>query len=168
MADSCPSIHPISSDLIWRLAILMTIEKWKDWFELIALVAVVGSLIAVVVELRQTQTAMRAQAYQARAFNGIEWNFELAKDEALRSMQARLNDPDFAPTTLNESELDLAKYLMAIVRIDLDNEHFQFQSGFSGLKSTESSRTTHLLTIDSARGKYCLMNLAGRASASGR
>ena len=108
----------------------MTIEKWKDWFELIALVAVVGSLIAVVVELRQTQTAMRAQAYQARAFDGIEWNFELAKDEALRSMQARLNDPDFAPTTLNESELDLAKYLMTIVRIDLDNEHFQFQSGF--------------------------------------
>jgi hypothetical protein len=52
----------------------MSIERWKDWFELIALVAVIGSLIAVVVELRQTQTqtAMQVQAYQARAFNGIE------------------------------------------------------------------------------------------------
>jgi hypothetical protein len=69
----------------------MPIERWKDWFELIALVAVIGSLIAVVVELRQTQTAMRAQAYQARAFDGIEWNMELAKDESLRSMQARLD-----------------------------------------------------------------------------
>ncbi len=108
----------------------MTIERWKDWFELIALVAVVGSLIAVVMELQQTQTAMRAQAYQARAFNGIEWNFELAKDEALRSMQARLDDSGFDPATLNESEFTLAKRLMTIVRIDLDNEHFQFQSGF--------------------------------------
>lgn len=32
----------------------MSIERWKGWFELIALVAVVGSLLAVVVELRQT------------------------------------------------------------------------------------------------------------------
>ena len=108
----------------------MTIERWKDWFELIALIAVVGSLIAVVMELQQTQTAMRAQAYQARAFNGIEWNFELAKDEALRSMQARLGDPGFDPASLSESEIELAKRLMTIVRIDLDNEHFQFQSGF--------------------------------------
>jgi len=83
----------------------MTIERWKDWFELIALVAVIGSLIAVVVELRQTQTAMQAQAYQARAFNGIETNMEFAKDSALRSMQERLNDASFDPATLSESEL---------------------------------------------------------------
>ncbi len=107
----------------------MSIERWKDWFELMALVAVIGSLIAVVVELQQTQTAMQAQAYQARAFDGIEWNMELAKDESLRSMQARLDSADFDPATLSESELSLAKRLMTIVRIDLDNEHFQYQSG---------------------------------------
>ena len=107
----------------------MVIEKWKDWFELVALIAVIGSLIAVVVELRQTQTAMQAQAYQARAFDGIEWNLELAKDESLRSMQARLDSKDFDPATLSESELPLARHLMTIVRIDLDNEHFQYQSG---------------------------------------
>lgn len=107
----------------------MTIERWKDWFELIALVAVIGSLIAVVVELRQTQTAMQAQAYQARAFNGIETNMEFAKDDALRSMQERLSDASFDPSTLSESELRLAKSLMTIVRIDLDNEHYQYQHG---------------------------------------
>ena len=107
----------------------MSVERWKDWFELIALVAVIGSLIAVVLELRQTQTAMQAQAYQARAFDGIEWNMELAKDESLRSMQARLDSTDFDPATLSQSELSLAKRLMTIVRIDLDNEHFQYQSG---------------------------------------
>ena len=107
----------------------MSIARWKDRFELIALVAVIGSLIAVVVELRQTQTTMQAQAYQARAFNGIEWNMELAKDESLRSMQARLDSADFDPATLSQSELSLAKHLMTITRIDLDNEHFQYQSG---------------------------------------
>jgi hypothetical protein len=107
----------------------MSIEKWKDWFELTALVAVVGSLIAVVVELRQTQTAMRAQAYQARAFDGMDWNMDLAKDESIRSMQARLESTDFDPATLSQSELAIAERLMTIVRIDLDNEHFQYQSG---------------------------------------
>lgn len=107
----------------------MSIEKFRDWFELIALVAVIGSLIAVVVELRQTQTAMQAQAYQARAFNGIEYNWEFAKDEALRNMQEYLYSEEFDPSTLSDSELSLAKNLMTIIRIDLDNEHFQYQSG---------------------------------------
>ena len=72
---------------------------------------------------------MRAQAYQARAFDGIEWNMDLAKDESLRNMQERLDNPDFDPESLSQSELPLAKHLMTIVRIDLDNEHFQYQSG---------------------------------------
>ena len=107
----------------------MSIEKWKDWFELIALVAVIGSLIAVVAELRQTQTAMQAQAYQARAFDGIEWNMELAKDETLRNLQSRLDAPGFDAATLSQSELPIARRLMTIVRIDLDNEHYQYQKG---------------------------------------
>ena len=75
----------------------MSIEKFRDWFELIALVAVVGSLIAVVVELRQTQTAMQASVYQARAFNGIEYNWELAKDESMRMLQEYLYSEEFDP-----------------------------------------------------------------------
>jgi len=108
----------------------MSLDKWRDWFELIALVAVVGSLLALVVELRQTQKAMQAQAYQARAFDGIAWNLELAKDTLIRDVQDRLDGPDFDPTTLDQSQLSIAYYLITIVRIDLDNEHYQYQSGF--------------------------------------
>ena len=108
----------------------MTIEKWREWMELIALIAVVGSLFALVVELRQTQTAMRAQAYQARAFDGIAWNFELSKNDVIRELQDRLEDPTFDMATLNPTELSIAYRLITIVRIDLDNEHFQYQSGF--------------------------------------
>lgn len=108
----------------------MSIEKWRDWFELIALIAVVGSLLALVVELRQTQVALRAQAYQARAFDGIGWNMELAQDAVIRDIQERLDDPAFDPASLESSEWSIAKRLINIVRIDLDNEHYQFQSGF--------------------------------------
>jgi hypothetical protein len=108
----------------------MTIEKWREWMELIALIAVVGSLFALVVELRQTHTAMRAQAYQARAFDGIAWNFELSKNDVIRDMQDRLEDPAFDLATLTPAEKSIAVRLVTIVRIDLDNEHFQYQSGF--------------------------------------
>ncbi len=49
----------------------MTISKWKDVAEIIALIAVIGSLVAVAVELRQTQAALQAEVYQSRAFDGI-------------------------------------------------------------------------------------------------
>jgi hypothetical protein len=108
----------------------MTIEKWRDWIELVALIAVVGSLFALVVELRQTQIAMRAQAYQARAFDGIAWNFELSKNDVIRDLQDRLEDPAFDLATLTPTERSIINRLITIVRIDLDNEHFQYQSGF--------------------------------------
>jgi hypothetical protein len=107
----------------------MSVEKWRDWMELIALITVVGSLMALVVELRQTQLALRAQAYQARAFDGIAWNMEFAKDASIRDMQDRFYEPDFDPASMDPSELSIAKRLITIVRIDLDNEHYQFQSG---------------------------------------
>jgi hypothetical protein len=47
----------------------LKLSNWKDLFELLALVAVIGGLVAVVIELRQTQSALRAQAYQSRALD---------------------------------------------------------------------------------------------------
>lgn len=104
-------------------------DKWKDWFELVALVAVVGSLVALVIELQQTQVALRAQAYQARAFDGIAWNMELAKDQSLNRLQALLDEGEFDAAALTAEERQVVQRLITIVRIDLDNEHFQYQSG---------------------------------------
>ncbi len=107
----------------------MNIGKWKDVAELTALVAVVGSLIAVTVELRQTQVALQAQAYQARAFDGISWNFELARNENLRRLQLQLGSGEFDRNSLSETEIDIARHLLIITRIDLDNEHYLYQNG---------------------------------------
>jgi len=107
----------------------MNVGKWRDLVELIALIAVVGSLIAVAVELRQTQTALQAAAYQARAFDGIAWNFEIAKDEHIRKIQMLLESGEFDASELNADDLHIADKLITITRIDLDNEHYQYQSG---------------------------------------
>ena len=108
----------------------MPIEKWREWLELIALITVVASLLALIFELRQTQVSLRSQAYQARAFDGIAWNMELAKDASLRDMQDRFGDADFDAASLGPSEWAIAYRLITTVRIDLDNEHYQYHAGF--------------------------------------
>ena len=108
----------------------MAFAKWKDIAELIALVAVVLSLVAVAYELRQTRDALMAQAYQARAFDGIATNFEYAKDPELDRVGELALAPDFAPETLTAEERRVLRRLYSITRIDLDNEHYQFQKGF--------------------------------------
>jgi hypothetical protein len=104
----------------------MTIQKWKDVAELIALVAVVGSLIAVVIELRQTQDALQAQTYQDRAFDAIDWHMNVAKNPQL----SILNQDDFDRENLTRTEYTIAFNLLLATMIDLDNEYYQYQHGF--------------------------------------
>jgi len=108
----------------------MNIAKLKDLAEIIALVAVVGSLIAVVLELQQTQGALQAQAYQTRALDGISTNFEIAKDEGLARLSELIYSPDFDADSLSAEERRIVSHLLIITRIDLDNEHYQYQMGF--------------------------------------
>jgi hypothetical protein len=104
----------------------MAIQKWKDAAELIALVAVVGSLMAVIIELRQTQDALQAQTYQDRAFDAIDLSIELAKDPQLNSIY----QDDFDREKLTRTESVIAENMLYIELIDLDNEHYQYQHGF--------------------------------------
>ncbi len=106
----------------------MTIQNWKDAAELIALIAVVGSLIAVAIELRQTQAALQAQTYQDRAFDAIEWHMDIANDSRL--IVARLQQDDFDPAKLTPAEHEAAKHILHSLKIDADNEHYQYQRGF--------------------------------------
>ena len=108
----------------------MNIAKLKDWAEFVALVAVVGSLIAVVLELRQTQGALQAQAFQARAFDGIAWNIELANNEELDRLDTLIYESEFDPNSLSIEERRKVIRILTITRIDLDNEHYQYQMGF--------------------------------------
>ena len=104
----------------------MTIQKWKDVAELIAMVAVVGSLIALVVELRQTQDALQAQTYQDRAFDQIDQHLDRAKNPQLTIQY----QPDFDPENLTRTERTIAINMLYATMLDSDNEHYQYQRGF--------------------------------------
>ena len=104
----------------------MTIQKWKDVAELIALVAVVVSLIALVIELRQTQDALQAQTYQDRAFDQIDLNLDQAKNPQLTI----IFQDDFDRENLTRAEFTVAINMLNVKMIDADNEHYQYQRGF--------------------------------------
>jgi hypothetical protein len=108
----------------------MKTSSWKETAELLALVAVIGGLIAVVMELRQTQSALRAQAYQTRALDVIgAMRINSANPELdLLIKKVYSNELDFEAAVPEErSQISSHFY---IKRTDLDNEHYQFQNGF--------------------------------------
>jgi hypothetical protein len=106
----------------------MIIQKWREIAELVALTAVVGSLAAVVIELRQTQEAIRSQTYQERAFQGIAFNLEVAQSPLVES--SHIFSVDLDPDTLSESDYYKTFHFYMAVRIDVDNEYYQYQKGF--------------------------------------
>lgn len=108
----------------------MKISGWKDIAELVALIAVVGGLFAVVFELRQTQSALRAQAYQTRALDVIDTMRELSANPKPAMLMRDYLDGDLTVDTATPEELSQLRSFFYGRRTDLDNEHYQFQSGF--------------------------------------
>jgi len=107
--------------------------KKIDLGQMITILANIGVIAGIVflgVELRQTQSSMQSQAYQARAFDGIAWDFQVLNNENLRRVDYKLTFDGFAPNSLDEDERQIALYLMDTVKIDADNEHYQYQNGF--------------------------------------
>ena len=108
----------------------MKTSSWKETAELLVLVAVIGGLIAVVMELRQTQSALRAQAYQTRALDVIgamqinSANPEL--DLLIKNVYSKELDIESAAP---EERSQISSHFY-VKRTDLDNEHYQFQNGF--------------------------------------
>lgn len=110
----------------------MSRSNWKETAELIGIVAIVVSLIALVIELRQTQSALLAQTYQTRAIDAVSELLEIADSEYLAPiLTATNNASDFqAVADLSaEDSLRLTNFLRARM-VDWDNEHYQYQNGY--------------------------------------
>lgn len=105
----------------------MKISGWKDFAEL---VAVVGGLLAVVIELRQTQSALSAQAYQARALDVINTMHEVTANPELAILVNAHLDGDLTVDAASTEELIQLHNHFYLRRADLDNEHYQYQNGF--------------------------------------
>ena len=121
----------------------MTKSSWKETAELVGIIAIVVSLIALVMELRQTQSALSAQTYQARAIDAIGELLIVADSQHLAPI---LSKTDFgadyeAVANLNAVDhLRLYGYLRARM-IDWDNEHYQYEHGFMDADFFEATTT---------------------------
>ena len=109
----------------------MKTTNWKDVADTVGIVAILVSLIMIVMELRQTQSALIASTYQSRALDAVGVEGAKADSEVLGPLLARvdLDDPE-SLATLNELErFRLRSYFVSRL-IDLDNEYYQYQKGF--------------------------------------
>jgi hypothetical protein len=118
-------------------------SNWKETAEVLGIIAIVASLIALVTELRQTQSALLAETYQARAVDAIGELLDVADSEYLAPILAATDngaDQDAIANLDAVSRLRLLNYLRARM-IDWDNEHYQYQNGFMGADFFETTTT---------------------------
>ena len=108
----------------------MNTSNWKDYAELIALVAIIGGLVAVVIELRQTQSALRAQAYQTRALDAISATREWSMNPEPAMLFGDYLAGNLTTDTASPEQLSQLRSHFYARRTDLDNEHYQYQNGF--------------------------------------
>lgn len=121
----------------------MTKLSWKETAETIGTLAIVISLLALVMELRQTQSALLAETYQARAIDAIGELVDVADSEFIAPILAATDygDDHGAVASLDEvSRLRLFHYLRARM-IDWDNEHYQYENGYLGEDFFEATTT---------------------------
>ena len=121
----------------------MTKSNWKEIAEVVGILAIVISLIALVTELRQTQSALLAETYQARAIDAIGELVDVADSEFIAPILAATNygdDQDAVANLDSVSRLRLVHYLRARM-IDWDNEHYQYQNGFLNEDFFEATTT---------------------------
>jgi hypothetical protein len=118
-------------------------SSWKETAELIGILAIVASLIALLIELRQTQSALSAETYQTRAIDAIGELLDVADSEYLLPILAATNngaDHEAVAGLGPEDRMRLVNYLRARM-IDWDNEHYQYQNGFMDADFFEATTT---------------------------
>ena len=124
----------------------MKLSSWKDLVELVALLTVIGGLVTVVIELRQTQSALRAQAYQSRALDSID-GLRQSLNSPERSMLFRnYVQGELTLETASPEELSQLRRNLYIRYTDLDNEHYQYENGFLDRDFYETSTQRQIKT----------------------
>ncbi len=105
--------------------------NWKDIAELIGIAAIVASLVFVGLELRQTQSALIASTYQARAFEAMSSSRDLADSEYIGPILATIDiEDEQSLDSLSSEEIWRLRQYYVSRMVDLDNEFYQYQNGY--------------------------------------
>ena len=97
---------------------------------ILANVGVIAGIVFLGVELRQTQQAIAAQAYQSRAFQSDEHHKWMIDRPELEMLYRDSLSDEFDPSSLTSEDLYMLQRMYASLRSDVDNEYYQFRNGF--------------------------------------
>jgi len=115
----------------------VTKEIWREYAELVGIAAIVGSLVFVGLQLKQSQDIAIAGQYQERYTSSIEFFSTYSQDAWYTNLfgQIELNDhPEaasiFSPAGDTPEDVGRVLALLQQLLSAFDNHHFQYTSGF--------------------------------------
>ncbi len=125
--------------------------NWRDLAEIIGFVAIVGSLIFVGLQLRQSQEIAIASQYQERASTAVEYyssqmQNERATTDRAEEIAAAVSSGKASPALQSLIEnrspesVGIWFYRHRVFFVMLDNFHFQYRSGFMAEESWDAFR----------------------------
>lgn len=102
-------------------------KEFNDWLQVIGIFGVLGGLILVAIELRQTNAAIRASAYQFRAESSTNWDVAIGESPERASMILKYLDG--GREALNrEEDLRYGSLLRAAFKRQ-ESEYYQYELG---------------------------------------
>lgn len=106
----------------------MNSQKLNDWLQIVGLFGVIGSLVFVGLQLKQTQAIALSQTYQNRTATTVAIHAGvLSSPEALSGL-SKIYSNKFDQLTMPEAVA--LEYLVVTSLVTLENNHVQFQQGF--------------------------------------
>ena len=98
---------------------------------LLANVGVIAGIFFLAVQLRQTQSALSAQAYQSRALETIDRSWQMiGSDDEFLNLLAEFRRGQLDVEALPVAERIRLTRFYFVIRSDTDNEHYQYEHGF--------------------------------------
>ena len=125
----------------------MDSAKLNDWMQVIGIFALVGSLIFVGLQMKQSQEIAIAEQYQARATTAVEIQEARQQSELISRLEGQLyidqyGLPDGFDEKTTAEEFGILIFDARRLLYSYDNNHFQYVSGFLSEESWQANRRT--------------------------
>jgi len=102
----------------------------RQMFEILANVGVIAGMIFLALELRQTRTALVAEAFQTRALDSVDNSWRIiGTDDDFIDLALDIESGERDVESLSRAEYVKLYVYFQIRRNDDDNEHFQYEQG---------------------------------------
>lgn len=106
----------------------MNPEKINDWLQIVGLAGVIGSLIFVGLQLKQSQAIALSDTYQSRTTHTVEANMGSMNSPEFLSGVSKLYARKSEELTMPEA-VALEWYIGTVLTM-IENNHMQYQAGF--------------------------------------